>query len=304
MKYILISLLLSCASTKKEEASWINQAPNIEGKICAVGEGSSYSRSDIKAKVALKGIFETKVSSNSAFSKRLGEDQKIESSQSIEVTQSVRGILEGASIEKRVTNNKLNYSLACLSKAYLQSNITSKIKLLDAELEELEAIGSAWNIKKAKGLLVRRNTLAQSLELADGFVSSAPVDFEEINNWRSKSDLNKRIHLIFSSDYPKGLQGSLNDQIHSLGFRLASSIKEANSFIRASYEVSKDYYKAKGFDKYRVLISLRGIDKFNIQQGSFSKEFVVIVRDESQVYESVEKDIKEYINDHLADLKL
>jgi hypothetical protein len=282
MKYMLIFLLVACATFKKkppavsskEIPEWAYSPQtgcSEEMEICVSGEGLSAKEADAHALSALAAVFETKVSqsfshvqTSQQLSATIGQ---VKESQSSSLRTDVDQYLQAVQFKQRFYKNKLHYVWASIDKKKISSTILSSVKKIDDELMTLWDQKSRTSFRGLLSLLFQRETLSSRLSLLDELVPPSRVNIEQILKWQ-KSLPEKKMTL--KGEMPDWLKDKLKSMLTEVKIII---VAEASESIDVKWERKQEFLKVSGFSKWSYILTLKYINvavgnkgTLNIQQ--------------------------------------
>lgn len=253
---------------------WLS-SPNAgcsKREICAVGEGSSFSDSDVNSKAALASIFQTHVQSefkSSTESFTQSELYEMKESVSEVVTEQVDQAIQAVVIKTRHQTKSLFYSLASMNKSKVSKILKEKISNLDDELSGLLLEKKRLLLPRMNILYNQRELINEKLTILRGMGVPKKISLKDIQNLKFQKLTHKRLQLV-AVQTPEVIIKNFQTILSELGFIFID--KKADYLIHTDFKTAEAYLKVSGFKKFEYILNFTATNSDGESVGNFVVE--------------------------------
>tara|TARA_Y100000768_G_scaffold388765_1_gene386951 strand:- start:31524 stop:32489 length:966 start_codon:yes stop_codon:yes gene_type:complete len=308
-------LLVGCSQSAKRkvivpegEPEWLYspQSGCEEDKyICASGEGSRFSESDMNAKKALASIFETSIHSKFKFTKHSFSDDEItEMSEMVQskVDEDVAGVLKASTIKERFKKNQIRFSLAALDKSKSSQVLKQELSHIDSQLKHYYSLQNRLYSKKLNVLFNQRELLSEKLTILTEKPSKSPVSFSQIAMLKFKSRGGESIQIEYKSNPPSLLGKKIEEILTDVGYKLNQ--KNSEYVLLLNYKIKEEYLNVKGFKKFLFELDIESKSSDRKRLGGISITKVANGRNQKDAFAKIRNDLIEEFENNLEKLNL
>jgi hypothetical protein len=300
--FIIGFFLFANTCNAKSEPSWINQ-PYTQCKnnqICTSGSGRNLNAAKTDARNNILKYFETDIKSD--FVSSLSTDEKDIKNFSSENTQELsEGILKGVEIKETFQNKNGSFALAVLNKDVAGQEITNDINELDSKMKLLLAEKDTKYNKQLGEYYQKRQELNKKYLILTGSMIPEVIKYKDIFG-NKKLATNLTYYIKSEDNDSQNIINYLKDSIINSNSKITNNSKEANRIIVLNINKTNLYLNVDGFIKQKYTLTIKVFDNMERQIRVLTQNFVETGRNDSQIQDSIDIQIKKYFDDNISSL--
>ncbi|HSQ97490.1 MAG TPA: LPP20 family lipoprotein [Rickettsiales bacterium] len=305
IKYVLtfIAFLLSlnvCYASSIPE--WVEHPYKqcASNEICASGNGESLNSAKTDARNNILKYFETNV--KSSFKTSLSSDEETVKQFSAEDTEELtEGILKGVKIKETFQDDEDFFAFAVLDKNIAVKEITNDIKELDTKMKLLLAEKNPKYNKQLEKNYNKREDLNKKYLMLTGNMIPNVVKYEDI--FKNKKISGNLVYYVkIKNDDLKETTNYLKSTIINNNFKITDNKNQADRIITLSISKKDMYLNVDGFVKQRYSLTIKIFNNIGKEIQILDEDFVEIGRSETQIKNSIDIQIRNYLDDNLEEI--
>lgn len=269
-------------------------------EICASGSGESLNSAKTDARNNILKYFETSV--KSSFTSSLSSDEiKVKQFSEEDMGELSEGILKGVEIKETFEDGDNFFAFAILDKDIAIKEITNDINELDSKMKILLAEKNPKYSKQLERNYNKREELNKKYLILTGNMMPSVVKYEEI--FKNKKVNGNLVYFIETkNDDLKETTNYLKGTIVNNNFKITDDKYKSDRIIMLRVAKKDMYLNVDGFIKQKYSLTIRIMNKVDREIQNINKDFIETGRSESQIKNSVDIQIRSYLDDNLEEI--
>lgn len=284
------------------EPTWVKYPYKAcqKNQLCATGNGETLNLAKADARNNVLKYFQTNI--RSEFSSSITSDEKeVKELNSDKIFESTNGVLKATEIQETYSDKNGFYAFAVLNKDILAKELTSDINKLDSKMQLLLSEKEAKYTKQLKKLYQERSDLNKQYLFLTGNSIPEVVKYEDIYQ-NKKISSNIKYYIETTTNDLSNSINYLKSIILSNNFKLTNSKNNADKTIIFKIVKEDMYINVDGFKKQKYTLTMNFFDKNGVEKNTITEEFVDTGRNEKQIKDSINSQVKKYFEEHLEEI--